>query len=1598
MSSPKALCKWLIVCLLVISGVKTQAQISANFSATPTDGCAPLLVMFSDASTGNPTSWKWDLGNGTISFLQNPAVTYFTPGTYNIKLVAKNSSGADSIVKSQFITVYGAPSITFNASPTSGCFPLPVQFTDNTTAGSGTISSWEWDFGDGNVSGIQNPQHTYTATGNFNVSLRVKNSFGCATTVTKPAYIQIGSGVHADFSNNVPNSCQPPATINFSNLSTGTGTLNYIWDFGDGSTSTAANPSHVYSSNGNYTVQLIVFNSGGCRDTLTKVNAVVLGNVKADFQIPGAVCLGNGLLFTNTSTPIPPSATWDYGDGTSSNSIDGSKSYASPGTYIVKMVANFGACLDSISKSITILPKPIASFTASTTGACQPPLTTTFTATTPGAVSYNWDFGDGSTANIANPTHTYTAYGSYDVTLIITNSSGCSDTLKKPAFIKVQKPTIGIPGFPTRGCLPFDQNFKAIINSVVPITSYLWDFGDGTTSTQVSPNHTYTSQGSYTIKLIITSAGGCTDTAIVKNAVVLGTKPKANFTANPRDVCAKQQITFTDLSTGGADQWFWTFGDGGTSTNQNPNYAYNDTGYFNVTLVIWHNGCADTIKFNNYIHIKPPIANFDVINDCDFRLTKSFTDKSVGADTWAWNFGDGSTSNAKNPVHTYAAPGTYLVSLTVTNLSTGCDHTKAINVPVIWEKPDFNESDSTVCKGSPVSFNAINVNPANISSYQWDFGDGTSGSGASVSHVYTVTGKYDIKLIIADLLGCKDTVTKPKYITVYGPTAFFSPSANSICLNSGVTFKDSSQTDGVHPIMQWIWDYGDGTIDTSASGSVMHVYAANGSYTVTLKVKDSNGCIDSIVKPAVVLISHPTASFISDTISCTIGTINFTDQSSGNNITYLWNFGDGVTSNTNSPTHQYLVQGTFTPTLTVTDQYGCTDVMTKPNSILIANAKADFAMSDSFTTCPPLIVNFTNKSKSYTTITWDFGDGTTSSLTDPTHFYTNVGVYDVVVSITGPGGCTDTKTKRITVRGPRGTFTYNNLIGCNPHTSDFHATTKDNLKFIWDFNDGTTIPSPDSVISHTYTNPGAYVPKMILVDTTGCKVPVQGPDTIHVYGVTAKFVSNGKTFCDSGVVSFTEGSLSNDLINNYAWNFGDGSTSNVQNPSHTYNTPGIYQTKLVVTTLNGCKDSLKLPSPIKIVTSPKIAINGPLGACTPATILFNGTISVPDTSVIKWNWNFANGNVSTLQNPPAQVYPVAGTYAVHATGTNSTGCVGSADFSVEAYPIPNVVTNADSILCKGQSVNLNVTGAISYSWTPATALSCNNCASPVSTTVNNITYVVTGTSQFGCKAKDTVSLTIRQPFKMTVSRGDTICKGKIVNLGATGANSYIWSPSAGLSNTLTDKPTAQPDVTTKYMVVGTDDRGCFKDTGYVPIKVWPIPTVEAGEDRTINVGQSLDIDPKISQDVTSVNWSPTTGNFRFHFPSISVKPVQTTEYTVQVKNGGGCMAQDHVTVYVICNGANVFIPNTFSPNGDGMNDQFYLRGTGLFTVRSFRVYNRWGELVFEKSNVTPNDPSMGWDGTYKGVKLTPDVFVYTAEVWCENNIPMVFKGNIALVR
>ncbi|MBS1509928.1 MAG: PKD domain-containing protein [Bacteroidetes bacterium] len=1434
----------LLALLLLVSGVYAFAQPSANFNATPTSGCAPLAVSFTDQSTGSPTSWQWDLGNGTLSSAQNPTTTYLNSGLYTITLTVSNAAGSNTITKTQFIKVDDKPAADFAANNQSGCFPLRVNFTDLSAGGSAVITSWDWDFGDGSISNLQNPFHIYSIAGNYTVTLKVTNAGGCSKVISRPNFIQVSPGVTVDFNNSVPVLCKPPETISFANLSTGPGTLSYQWDFGDGGTSTLQNPSHTYVTGGSFTVSLITTSSSGCLDTLIKPAAVVIKDVVSDFSAPATACQGVSITFTNTSVPQPAGSSWDFGDATFSSLTNPTKAYAAPGTYQVKLKNDYGTCFDSVIKPITVLALPIPDFTAPDVTDCNVPFTVNFSDLSSGAVAWDWNFGDGATDNVQNPSHTYTALGNYDVTLVVTNANGCKDSITKPQFVKIQKPVVGINGLPLEGCIPFTINPLPNVVAVDGIQSYNWDFGDGGTSTAANPTHTYLTQGIYTVKLYITTIDGCQDSAVFVNAVTAGNKSFANFDAVPTAQCVGQPIQFNNL-TNPSDRWSWDFGDGtGSSSIANPMYTYQDTGHFNIRLIAWNNGCPDTLIKTNYITALPPVARFTPSFNCNNKLQVAFTDNSVLPQTWSWDFGDGFTSTLQNPVHTYAAFGTYNVSLTVTN--GGCSNTKIIPVTLFTEAADFTVADDTICNSETAVFQTTGINPANIATYFWDYGDGNSGFGGSTAtHQYAAPGLYSVTLTITDTRGCISTITKPNIIRVWGPVAKFTISPIAGCRPLSVTFNDLTNTDGTHPLTTWVWNFDDGNIQTFTAPPFNHTYAANGAYTPQLTVTDSYGCSNTFVYAGSITVTYPKADFSSaDTLTCVGKNVTFTNTSQGVGVNYNWSFGDATTSTLTNPVKTYGADGDYDIRLIVTDINGCSDTLTRSKYIKIHTAKASFTVNDSISSCSPFEVVFTNTSLYSTSATWIFGDGGTSTLAKPTHYYSTPGTYIARLAVAGPGGCVDTVNKTIILYPSTAGLTYAPLAGCSPMPVTFHASTPGPVTYLWDFSDGNTLSTTDSIITYNYLLPGQFVPKVILEDQTGCQIPVLGTDTIIVTKSYVNFGVDDSLLCDRGLVQFSDSTVSNATIQTYQWSFGDGGLSAQQNPSHFYNGTGFYTVQLIVTTVNGCKDTAVKPNYIKIVATPVAAITGNVPICMQSKLQFKGVLLQPDTSAVNWFWSFGNGKTSISPNPLPQQYDTAGNYPLRLIVTNSSGCADTVDQTVLVYPLPQINAGPDRVIGVGSSVAITPTGSavVNYLWSPATGLSCTSCYNTIAT------------------------------------------------------------------------------------------------------------------------------------------------------------PKNTTAYTIRVTDANGCVNTDNINIVVVCNDKNVFIPNTFSPNNDGVNDIFYPRGTGLFTIKSMRIFNRWGEMVFQKVNLFPNDPSAGWDGRYNGRVQNADVYTYIIEIICENSQVLTYKGNITLIQ
>ncbi|PJJ76535.1 gliding motility-associated-like protein [Thermoflavifilum aggregans] len=1626
---------WMWMAVFVLGIRHSSAQLNAAFQADTTQGCAPVVVHFVDQSTGPIVSRYWDFGNGNhirYDSLVNPSATYINPGYYNVSLTVTDAAGHSSTQTLQ-VAVFGTPQVRFTQSDTTGCLPLTVHFTDLSRPGSGSITQWLWDFGDGHTSTDRNPTYTYQNPGNYTIQLMVTNSYGCTAVSDTPGHVRVPGRLAVAFQADSTISCTAPLTVHFTNTTTGPDTLSWLWDFGDGTISTDRNPVHTYTRSGQFSVKLVVHSTVGCIDSVVKTNYIQVAQaVPPVVQIPSPICAGSVALFTNITSPVPMRSQWrfipDPSGGTGDTGLQVKKIFPTPGSYQLQVINTYaGGCSDTLIRWFDVEALPVADFRANPRMGCALPFAVSFTSLSSGAVAYQWDFGDGTTDTAANPVHQYKQYGNYTVKLIVRNAAGCTDTLVRMAYVQIQPPTAQLYASADHGCVPQAIRFWANVNSLDSVVRAVWDFGDSTSDTGLSVNHVYTTEGIYIVKFTLTTSQGCTQTFQYPTAIRVGSPPAVNFSGNPTDACAETTIHFTDLSDKG-EQWLWLFGDGGTSTLQNPAHVYGDTGYFTVSLIVTHLGCTDTLTRPRYIHIHPPIAAFAIQRNCSTPYTIQFLDRSVDAIRYQWDFGDTASGTANydtipNPVHVFSATGTYVVTLTVSNDT--CTYTTRQTLQIIDEHPDFTVSDSLICRKNQVTLQATNIHPSLIKSYQWIYAGPASGSTTTtqpnVQFSFSQPGKYSFTLITTDLNNCQDTVRHDSAVQVIGPTADFSVCSQG-CAQVALPFQDLSQPHG-SPLARWVWDFGDGIRDTilandssaATGGSTSHMYRNPGTYSVQLWVTDSSGCTDQITKPGGGLqISQVQARFYSpDTFSCPGKPVQFVNQSTGALSQIRWTFGDGSSGTQASPTHVYDTDGVYDVGLWIANSFGCSDSLYRPQYIHIATPHAAFSINNlpdsGGVKCPPFVAQFENKSTNYAQLQWDFGDGGTSVIANPTHIYNFPGTYTIRLVATSYGGCTDTARLTFTIHGPVAQIMHQPMAGCGlPVTIQFKATGKNAISYQWDFGDGVVSPpTTDTLINHTYTQRGNYKPVLIVRDSTGCSVSFRNEDSLIIDQLAAGFIMKPHVVCDSGYVDVqdTSHSFAADTLglpNQLLWDFGDPSTtadtSSQPRASYRYRKPGDYVVRLTVTTYFGCQQTVT--DTVHVVGTTHVGILGPDSACFGTPMSFTAQLLNAYKPIQSWYWDFGNGEIDTSAAPPAQNYPSAGVFDVKLIATNQDGCKDTARHAVTIFPLPVPAAGAlDSVICLGNSTTLHARDGVQYHWWPAVGLNDTAIANPVASPVHDILYHVQVTNVHGCTQVDSVPVRVSQPFAMRVGVDTTICAGESVQLFAKGgAASYRWTPPTYLDHPESAQPLCRPDSSITYRIVGYGHDACFTDTGYVHIQVIPLPKVQATGDQTLVVGSQVQLQANGSPDVVSYQWSPPDWLSCTDCANPVATPRGNITYRVVAANALGCVAIATTRIKLICSSGVVFIPNTFSPNGDQQNDIFYPRGKGIQIVRYFRIFNRWGQLMFERDNFPIDDKSFGWDGTFKGAALPPDVYVYVTEMVCDNGEVFQLKGNVTLLR
>lgn len=1433
---PHLLGKFIIPFLLLFVVGSSFGQVNADFSANVTSGCGPLIVTFQNLSTGSNLSYQWNLGNGNTSVSENPSASYINPGTYTVTLTTTGTGGSDTETKTAYITVFTPPTLDISPSQTIGCYPFDVDFTDLSTSGDSPIASWSWDFGDGGTSTDQNPTHTYATPGTFDITLLVTDANGCDANQSFQDLVESNNNrPTAEFTGAPTVSCLPPTDVSFTNTSFGgTGNLSYFWNFGDGNTSTFPQPINQYQTSGTFDVSLTVTDENGCEDTQTEASYVqIVDNVTIDFSASATTaCLGDQVSFVDLSTPTPTSWEWDFGDGTTSTDQFPDHLYTTPGTYEVSLTATYSAsCQGTETKTayVTIGEIPFVDFTADTTSGCSTPFNVNFTNQSIGSLVYEWTFGDGDTSILENPLHGYTDNGVYTVSLTGTNSAGCSTTVTETNYINVALTQADFLPDVFGFCQPLEVNFSDSSVSGSNIVSWEWDFGDGGTSNQQNPTYTYQNTGIYDVNLVITNDLGCTDTLTRSNYIFVYTPPVANFVQNGAVICPGEEFQFTDLSSNATD-WFWDFGDGNSSTDQNPVYDYNDTGYFAITLITLNNGCSDTLRVDDFLYVNPPLADMTTSFSCNMPNQFTFTNECSVYSSWDWELPDGTFSTTDPITLNFPDPGEYIIKIRAYDDSTGCVNTDSDTVYVTQLMAGFSAANTQDCGPLYVDFTDESIDAV---WWKWFFGDGSTSTNQNPTHVYSSIGTYTVTLLVKDINGCKDTIVQPDLVTVTGSVVDFGIDSTWGCETLSVQFEDLTTPAGT--VTTYLWDFGDG--NTSTLANPLHMYQDAGVYDVSLTITDIGGCTNTIEMAGLIdYIPYPEPAFtVNDTAGCIGDVFEFTNNSTGNAVSFLWNFGDGSTSTDSVPTHTYGMEGIFTVTLTAFNPNGCDSSITEIGLITIDHPEAGFSAFPTFAFCPPLLVSFTDSSSAdAVSWFWTFGDGSSSNLQNPSHIYTESGLFTVQLVVTNAIGCTDTllMPDLVELSGPVGDFTFfPDTVGCPPYDITFTSQAQNVTTYTWDFGDGFL--GNGETVDHTYTEIGSFIPTLILEDDNGCTFTYQSVDTLTIEPIP---VNAG---LPESICQFDTVQLNATGGDTYSWSPATGlDDPNVASPNAT---PDQTTSYVVTVTRGQCigSDSVTIfvnPAPEVVFTSNEVC----LGTLTEFTDL--STVESPD-SITAWSWDLAEG-LSTDTNPSI-IYSAPGTYTVSLMLQSSAACSGYGEGTVTVNPAPSAAFVANDTCLYGTTFitdqsTVSPGDITNWSWqlgNGANSSQQNPSLTYSQDSIYQVTLVVTATG--GCT--DTLTQPVEVfPLPNTSVTVENVCFGETVQFGDSStinSGSIVgWDWTFGDNDVSTDQHPSHvyPNVQTYvYSMVATSDHGCIGTTsGSVTVNPVPVSDFEMTADSS----------------------------------------------------------------------------------------------------------------------------------------------------------------------
>ena len=1173
--------------------IEVQPKPQANIVLSDTQGC-DMLTVDAEESVREGTSYEWTLPDGsTVAGPEVAGIDLTTVGSHLFGLAVTADNGCVRMVN-ETVDIHPSPVANFTAGAV--CEGETTTFTDlSLPAGSDTLVTWNWAFGDTGTSSDRHPEHMFMGAGDFTVTLEVSDPY-CAASIFQEVTVRETPSLA--ILSNVTEGCSP-LFVDFSATSDG----SVVWTFGDDNGGDGAMVSHTYLGDPSvevvYPVTAQAINEFACTTEAT-LEVRTLPSSDASFSVSPAACSPYTPVFTNESERAT-AYKWLFEDGTFSEEVEPTHVFTNTTGFLqaepVQLIA-FAAngCHDTTGAAVTVKPEALFNMVLDQTEACSP-----FSMMAPevnGAQNHIWSFGDGTpNSTVPNPVHVFENNSDAPVTFTLTleaeNSFGCPGSVAREVTVN-PSPVAEFTADIQSGCAPLTVTFEEMSQRA---TSYDWNYGDATTASGldgITHEHTFALEGfdliSRAVTLTVEAEGGCTDTH------TLAVEVYPEVVANPigaLEGCAPWQADLTAEGYAGASNHdiTWTLPDGDTFEGADLQRTFvgleGEDQELTLDLSITSPyGCHATSTVTATVH-HTPVSDFALSDMAACAGTEiALEDNSMHADevTLDWGEGDGATTNP-GLTHVFENDNFEPLVMEVVQTATtayGCQAQTSVNHTVFPQVTADFVPPAPSC--APFALTLVNQSTNANGTFTWDFGDGSpTSSSAQPSHLFDTAADassvYTIQLHATSTYGCADSTSHE--IEVHAtPIADIEVIEQSGCYPLEVTFANQSVGGETY-----IWSYGTGlnSEEPAAEHTVEYFNPTSNvlTYAAVLTATTSAGCSSQDVSYIEVL-PQVEAQIEGGLTGCAPLEVDFLNLSDGA-ASYTWDFGDGGQSATTHASHVFTTSpgedATYTVSLVAESIYGCTDTAQVSVQVFAAPT-ADFVTSSTQMTYPATTVTLSNTSMAGESAShyWTFGDGQVSYEAQPDpHAYDTWGTYDITLEVDN-GYCSSVASTAIQIVAPSPTIGFTGEgAGCAPLTVQFENLSTYASSYRWEFSDGS-VRSDDSPV-HVFNEPGVYDVTLYVEGFDGSELVESHSAVVEVFPTAqAAFSLNPNHVMVPGqpvfFLNLSEGATQ------YTWDFGDGATSIAETPIHEYLQAGVYDVSLTADNIWGCSTTFTLPEAV----------------------------------------------------------------------------------------------------------------------------------------------------------------------------------------------------------------------------------------------------------------------------------------------------------------------------------------------------------------------------------------------------------------------------------